>query len=99
MIRFANPGSDISSFIRIYVELFESLRDKKSFDLDDITAALIERNLVTSYGYMGQEALTRSNREDRSRDPLYNQSKMYSELYKVLEWLHPATKRSCEKAK
>ncbi len=90
MIRFANPGSDISSFIRIYIELFEALRDKKSFNLDDITTVLIERNLVTSCGYMGQEALTRSNREDRSRDPLYNQSKMYSELFKVLGWLHPS---------
>jgi len=39
---------------------------------------------------MGEEALVRSTRQDRSRDPIYNQSKMYSELYKTLGWLHPS---------
>jgi hypothetical protein len=30
-----------------------------------------------------------STRDDRSRDPLYNQSKAYSELYRMLGWIHP----------
>lgn len=89
MLRFPNPGSDIDSFIRIFQELFESLNTRSSFGLDDISEVLIERNLATSCGYMGQEALERSTRRDRSRDPLYNQSKMYSELFKVLGWMHP----------
>lgn len=50
---------------------------------------MVGRNLATSSGYMGQAALDRSTRVDRSRDPLYNQSKMYSELYRMLGWLHP----------
>lgn len=89
MLRFPNPGSDIDSFIRMYQELFEALREQTSFDLDDMSRVLVERNLATSSGYMGDEALRRSFNEDRSRDRLYNQSKMYSELYKVLGWLHP----------
>lgn len=89
MLRFPNPGSDISGFIRIYVELYDSLSDRESFGLDDFTNVLIERNLATSSGFAGEEALERSTRADRSRDPLYNQSKSYSELYKILGWLHP----------
>jgi len=91
VLRFPNPGSDISGFIRIYVELYDSLSDRESFGLDDFTNVLIERNLATSSGFAGEEALERSTRADRSRDPLYNQSKSYSELYKILGWLHPTS--------
>ncbi len=89
MLRIPNPNSDIDSFIRIYQEIFEALRERKTFDLDDISRVLIERNLATSSGYMGEEALRRSYNQDRSRDRLYNQSKMFTELYKALGWLHP----------
>jgi len=89
MLRIANPGSDISSFIRIFIELYEALGNRATFGLDDMSRTLVDRNLATSSGFMGEEALARSTREDRSRDPLYNQSKMYSELYKILGWLHP----------
>lgn len=89
MLRIPNPGSDIDSFIRIYRELFEALHERTSFGLDDMSSVLVERNLATSSGYMGEEALRRSYNEDRSRDALYNQSKMYSELYKVLGWFQP----------
>jgi hypothetical protein len=89
MIRFANPGSDISSFTRIFQVLFEELQEEQPFSLDDISAALVRRNLATSSGYAGEEALARSTRSDRSRDPLYNQSKMYSELFRLLGWFHP----------
>jgi hypothetical protein len=89
VFRFPNPGSDINSFIRIYRELFKELNQKKFFTLDDISRVLVEKNLATSSGYMGRKALYRSTRDDRSRDPLYNQSKMYTELYKYLGWIHP----------
>ena len=94
MLRFPNPGSDIDSFVRIFCELFESLKEFKSFGLDDMSAVLVEKNLATSSGYMGAEALRRSTRTDRSRDPLYNQSKMYAELFRVLGWMHPLPKSS-----
>lgn len=89
MLRIANPGSDIDSFIKIYCELYDALIDRATFTLDDMSKTLVERSLATSCGYMGEEALIRSTREDRTRDPLYNQSKMYSELFKILGWLHP----------
>jgi len=89
MLRIPNPGSDISTFIRIYIELYEALGHRQSFDLDAISKTLVGKNLATSCGSTGQKALELSTREDRSRDPLYNQSKMYTELYKVLGWLHP----------
>lgn len=89
MIRFANPGSNVDGFIRIFMELYSALSPQGTFNLDDMSRTLVNRNLATSSGYMGAEALARSTRPDRSRDPLYNQSKMYSELYKLLGWLHP----------
>ena len=93
MIRFPNPGSDINSLIRIFYEVFEALNSQDLFSLDDMLLTLIERDLATSCGFTGDEALLRSVREDRSRDPLYNQSKMYSELFKVLGWIHPLKRK------
>lgn len=89
MVRFPNPGSNIRSLLTIYHEIYELLKDQEYFTLDDFTSALIKKNLATSCGYTGEEALKRSTRDDRTRDPLYNQSKMYSELYKILGWIHP----------
>lgn len=89
MLRIPNPGSDIDGFIRIFRELFDALRTLETFDPDDMSRVLVERNLVTSSGFMGAAALARSYRRDRSRDALYNQSKMYSELLKALGWIHP----------
>jgi hypothetical protein len=67
------------------------LHGRAEFTLDDITRAMIERNNVTSQGAIGDEALRRSTRADRSRDPLYNQSKMYAELYRTLGWIQSTT--------
>lgn len=89
MLRLPNPGSDISGFIRIFQVLYEELWELGEFSLDDMSRALVERNLATSCGYMGNQALARSTRRDRSRDPLYNQSKSYSELFRLLGWIHP----------
>lgn len=89
MLRIANPGSDIDGFIRIFGVLFEELVDRQPFTLDDMSEAMVRNNLATSCGFMGEKALELSTRSDRSRDPLYNQSKMYSELYRTLGWIHP----------
>lgn len=91
MLRIANPGSDIDQFIRIFRDLYVILKDRESFDLDDMTHAMIEKGNVSSQGATGDEALRRSTRKDRSRDPLYNQSKMYAELYRTLGWLQSTT--------
>ena len=88
MLRFPNPGSTIENFVSVYGAAFERLNGR-SVDLDDIVDAVVRANLATSSGYMGDEAVARSTRADRSRDPLYNQLKMYAELFRILGWLHP----------
>ena len=88
MLRFPNPGSTISNFVEVYSAAFQQL-DGQVFDLDSMVAAIVEENLATSSGYMGAEAISRSTRRDRSRDPLYNQLKMYAELFRALGWIHP----------
>jgi hypothetical protein len=89
--RIPNPGSDIDTFVRIFQELHPLLEDRYSFDLDDITMAMVARNNVSSQGAFGDTALARSTRKDRSRDPLYNQSKMYAELFRTLGWMQSTT--------
>jgi hypothetical protein len=84
VLRMPNPGSDIGVIIRIFQELYPDLSNLSAFGLDDITQAMTRRNNVTSQGALGEEALRRSTRADRSRDPLYNQSKMYAEVYRLL---------------
>lgn len=87
MIRFPNPGSDIPTFIHIFQTLYTYLSDYKVFTLDDMSQTLTKMNLAASSGYVGEQALKLSTRKDRSRDPLYNQSKMYAELYRSLGWI------------
>lgn len=89
MIRFPNPVSDISALVRTFQSMFAVLRTHAGFSLDDMSKALISRNLATSSGHIGAEALRRSTRPDRSLDPLFNQSKMYSEIFRILGWIHP----------
>ncbi len=93
MLRIPNPGSDLDSFVAIFKDLYDILGEVDDISLDDMTYALISRNQVTSQGAAGEEALRRSTRADRSRDPLYNQLKMYAECYRMLGWIHPTSKK------
>ena len=88
MLRFPNPGSTITNFVEVYGAAFRRLYGRV-FNLDSMVEAVVEENLATSSGYMGAEAISRSTRKDRSRDPLYNQLKMYAELFRALGWIHP----------
>ena len=87
MRRFPNPGSTIDYFVAVYNAAFKHL-DARVFNLDDMVAATVEENLATSSGYTGAEAIARSTRLDRTRDPLFNQLKMYAELFRILGWIH-----------
>ena len=93
MLRFPNPGSTISNFVEVYRAAFERL-EGQVFNLDQSVAAAVSANLATSSGHMGSEAISRSTRSDRSRDPLYNQLKMYAELFRTLGWIHPTEQRA-----
>jgi hypothetical protein len=65
--------------------------DNKGFNHDDAAEFLALNGLASSQGAIGHVALARSRRPDRSRDPLYNQHKMYSEMYRMLGWYEPNT--------
>lgn len=93
MLRFPNPGSTIENFVSVYGAAFNRLNGQV-VGLDDIVAAVVAANLATSSGHMGEAAVARSTRADRSRDPLYNQLKMYAELFRTLGWLHPTPESS-----
>lgn len=84
--RFPNPSSTIGNFVAVFVATFEQCHDRV-FNLDDVTRATVHANLATSSGHMGATAISRSIRRDRSRDPLYNQMKMYAELFRSLGWM------------
>ena len=86
MHRFPNPSSTIGNFVAVFVATFDQYHDLV-FDLDAIVQATVRANLATSSGHMGELAISRSTRRDRSRDPLYNQMKMYAELFRSLGWL------------
>ena len=76
----------MANFVAVYKATFKRYRGQV-VKLDDMVQATVEANLATSSGYMGKEAIARSTRKDRSRDPLYNQLKMYAELFRSLGWL------------
>ena len=88
MLRFPNPGSTIENFVNVYGAAYQRLNGRV-VDLDDIIAAAVAANRATSSGYVGSEAIVRSKRADRALDPLFNQLKMYAELFRTLGWLHP----------
>ena len=96
MIRFPNPGSDIPTFIRIFQALYTYLEEDGVFSLDDMSKTLTKMNLAASSGFVGEEALSRSTRSDRSLDPLYNQSKMYAELFRSLGWMASASDKALQ---
>ena len=76
----------MANFVAVYKAAFKRYRGQV-VKLDDMVQATVEANLATSSGYMGKEAIARSTRKNRSRDPLYNQLKMYAELFRSLGWL------------
>lgn len=91
MLRFPNPGSTTDNFVAVYCAAYTHLNGAV-VDLDDLVSAVVDSNLATSSGHMGAEAIKRSTRKDRSRDGLYNQLKMYAELFRSLGWLKSTEK-------
>ena len=94
IFRFSNAVSDIRKFIDTYKVFYEKLKDEIDFTHDNGVKVLIENGLVSSSGAIGQEAIKRSKRDNRSLDSLYNQHKSYSEIYRMLGWYHPGSKRT-----
>ena len=88
MIRFPNPGSDVEQLIRIFKIIFVNLSEVSDFDLDIMANVLTQHNVASSSGFVGTQALAKSyQKKDKSRNPLYNQAKMYAEVYRFLGWI------------
>jgi hypothetical protein len=85
--RFPNPAGDIEHYIRVFKSLFSEFGLENTFNNHDIKRNMIENNLATSSGYTGEEALKRSTVKDTSRDKLFNQAKMYTEIFRILGWI------------
>lgn len=94
VLRLPNPKGDIDNFVSAYTALYGALSARQDFDIDDGVAALINQRMLSSSGAVGAQALKRSTRADRSRDPLFNQFKMFSELYRLLGWLHATSAKA-----
>jgi len=88
MIRFPNPGSDINQLINIFKLLYANLANAHSYDLNNMADIMVAENVASSSGYIGAQALEKSyEHKDTSRNPLYNQAKMYAEVYRLLGWI------------
>ena len=98
VFRFSNAVSDIGKFIQTYCAIynhFSPLTEKgQYFDHKEASEFLATNGLASSLGAIGQAAVLRSRRADTSRDPLYNQHKMYSEIYRMLGWYEPGSKKT-----
>lgn len=93
IFRFSNAVSDAKKIISTYKTIYNELSSAESFGHDEARDALVKNSLVSSSGAIGDEAIRRSVRGDRSRDPLYNQAKMYGEMFRMLGWYKPAQNR------
>lgn len=74
--------------INIFKLLYANLSESHSFDLNNMADIMVTANVASSSGYIGVQALERSyEHKDTSRNPLYNQAKMYAEVYRFLGWI------------
>lgn len=89
VLRLPNPSSDLDRFVATFA-LIAREAESRPFDLDYMTNVMTKHFQASSMGAHGEEAVRLSTRDDRTRDPLFNQSKMYSELYRMLGWIRSA---------
>lgn len=94
LIRFPNPGSDPFNFIQIFKLTYNSLNAKFYFTLDDMTDVLASESYITCRGFAGKRAIEQSNDSSKALQPLYNQCKMYSELFRSLGWLKSTSEKN-----
>lgn len=88
MIRFPNPSSDLNNFVKVFKLSYALLKDTYTyFNCDDLAYAAVSNNYATSRGFSGEQAIEQSKDESKALEPLYNQFKMYSELYRSFGWI------------
>lgn len=87
MIRFRNPGTQYSTQIQVFRELYKEYKDAPSFTLDDMAVTITKTMLMTAYGYAGDAALALSNTENDSLNSTKMNAKMYAEIFRLLGWI------------
>jgi hypothetical protein len=92
-LRFPNPGANIPRMVDSFAVVHASVTFGEPFGMDHIAEQLAMHYLAGSSGAAGKAAAERSYNSDRSRDPLYNQAKMYAEIWRMLGLVHPTASR------
>lgn len=90
MIRFRNPGTQYTTQVQVFRELYKEYKDAASFNLDDMAATIAKTKLMTAYGYAGDAALALSNTENDSLNSTKMNAKMYAEVFRLLGWVTSA---------
>ena len=90
MIRFRNPGTQYTTQVQVFKELYKEYKDAPSFDLDDMASTITKTKLMTAYGYAGDAALALSNTENDSLNSTKMNAKMYAEVFRLLGWITSA---------
>ncbi|MGN8806315.1 MULTISPECIES: hypothetical protein [unclassified Blautia] len=94
MIRFRNPGTQYTTQIQVFRELYKEYKDVPYFTLDDMAATIAKTKLMTAYGYAGDAALALSNTDNDSLNSTKMNAKMYAEVFRLLGWITSAGKGS-----
>lgn len=95
MIRFPNAKSDPIEIRKIYQVAVCKLPEDVKYSINGISHDQLSHNVavaggVSSSGQIGTAALAASYATtDRSRNSIFNQMKMLSEVYRLLGWLRP----------
>ena len=87
MIRFRNPACDLHGMVKIFSAVYAHLKERETFGIDDMTQAIVGANLMSSSGYTGKKALELGASTDKRLDKTYNNSKMFSEWFRLLGWI------------
>ncbi len=87
MIRFRNPACDLQGMVRIFSVVYLRLKERETFGIEDMTQAIVGANLMSSSGYTGKRALAQGASPDKRLDKTYNNSKMFSEWFRLLGWI------------
>lgn len=89
MIRFRNSGSDPENQVTILGLLHESFQDGSAFDLEEFANTVAQKHMMSSNGFSGKQALDESRTDDKSKDSMLMDSKLYVEVFRMLGWLVP----------
>lgn len=90
MIRFRNPGTQYTTQVQVFRELYKEYKDAPSFDLDEMAATIAKTKLMTAYGYAGDAALALSQTDNDSLNSTKMNAKMYAEVFRLLGWITSA---------